>query len=149
MNVSLETYFIMLKEFYYVTVTEVNIFQWRCVHSWKMKMKSEESLRANKIKSIFSDVIVPNEPTNVHFRHSFLVDWPSFLLFICSLLLLKKILYFQLIFRYLKWHVHMLCTWLLRNFSGSKSARGWEWGILTSSTYARNQQNYYFWSNIP
>lgn len=101
MNVFLETYFIMLREFYYVTVTEVNIFQWHYVHSWKLK--SEESLRANKIKSIFSDVIVPN----------FLEDWPSFLLFICWLLLLK-ILYFQLISIYLKWN--MLCTWLLRNF---------------------------------
>lgn len=123
MNVFLETYFIMLKEFYYVTVTEVNIFQWRYVHSWKLK--SEESLRANKIKSILSDVIVPNEPTNVYFRHSSLADWSSFLLFICRLLLLKKILYFQLIFRYLKWHVHMLCTWLLRNFYQESVNHSW------------------------
>lgn len=124
MNVFLETYIIVLyhvKEFF--NVTEVNIFQWRYVHSWKLK--SEESLRANKIKSILSDVIVPNEPTNVLLPSQFHSGLTFFSSFYMQVVVVKKILYFPLIFRYiyLKWN--MLCTWLLRNFYQESVNHSW------------------------
>lgn len=76
----------MLNEFFEdnlgVTVTEVNIFQWSDAHSWLIK---GVFMRDNIIKSIFSDVIVPKRPTDVYFRHSYLVEWHTFPLLICRL----------------------------------------------------------------
>lgn len=132
--VFLLTYYIMLKDFsennLEVIVTEVDIFQWR------NNIVRGDFLLANKIKLVFSDVIVPKWPCCL-LPSQLLRGVACFSSFICRFGWFSnmKSVFFPLIFRYLIWNINFTITKKRQLPRGSKLGEGW---VLTLSTCATN-----------